>query len=141
MMSKEPTSPQVIVDPSWQVSGPSTGLLITGILGVVFDFTLLIAEIIGTSLSTFWEEEIPDRYEQFAEGVFGMGMAIVGLVLSAFVIYAALKMKELNQWSICVAASIIAIIPCLSPCCLVGLPIGIWCLVVLMRPEVRSAFK
>jgi hypothetical protein len=38
------------------------------------------------------------------------------------------------------AASIIAMIPCVSPCCLLGLPIGIWALVVLMKPEVKSAF-
>ena len=38
-------------------------------------------------------------------------------------------------------ASILAMIPCLSPCCLIGLPIGIWALVILMKPEVKAAFK
>jgi hypothetical protein len=31
-------------------------------------------------------------------------------------------------------------VPCISPCCLVGLPIGIWALVVLNKPEVKSSF-
>jgi hypothetical protein len=31
-------------------------------------------------------------------------------------------------------------IPCISPCCLLGLPIGIWALVVLLKPEVKAAF-
>ena len=38
-------------------------------------------------------------------------------------------------------ATIIAMVPCISPCCLVGLPIGIWALVVLMKPEVKAAFR
>ena len=37
-------------------------------------------------------------------------------------------------------ASILAVVPCVSPCCLVGLPIGIWALVVLSKPEVKSQF-
>jgi len=40
-----------------------------------------------------------------------------------------------------VAASIIAMIPCVSPCCCLGLPFGIWALVVLARPAVKSAFQ
>ena len=31
-------------------------------------------------------------------------------------------------------------VPCISPCCLVGLPIGIWALVVLNKPEVKGSF-
>jgi len=39
-----------------------------------------------------------------------------------------------------VVASILAMVPCISPCCLLGIPIGIWALVVLMKPEVQQAF-
>jgi hypothetical protein len=49
-------------------------------------------------------------------------------------------MKKLESYGLAMAASIIAMIPCVSPCCLLGLPIGIWALVVLMKPEVKSAF-
>jgi hypothetical protein len=27
-----------------------------------------------------------------------------------------------------------------SPCCFIGLPIGIWALIVLAKPEVKAAF-
>jgi hypothetical protein len=39
-----------------------------------------------------------------------------------------------------VVTSIVAMVPCLGPCCIVGIPIGIWALVVLMKPEVKAAF-
>ena len=83
----------------------------------------------------------PEKLEEFYQGTFAFGFAFVGLIFDAFVIYAALKMKELTQWSIAVAASILAMVPCISPCCIIGLPVGIWCLVVLMRPEVKAAFS
>lgn len=38
-------------------------------------------------------------------------------------------------------AAILAMIPCVSPCCLLGLPLGIWALIVLLKPEVKAAFQ
>ena len=32
-------------------------------------------------------------------------------------------------------------VPCISPCCLLGLPFGIWALSVLNKPHVQAAFK
>ena len=59
---------------------------------------------------------------------------------AAFILFGALKMKKLESYGLAMAASIIAMIPCFSPCCLLGLPIGIWAVVVLSKPEVKSAF-
>jgi hypothetical protein len=142
-MSKEQIPPSMVVEPSRQVLGPSTGLLVAGILGAILEVTFLFIEIIGTSMEAFWkwEDEIPRRYADILEGGFWITSSFVGILVAAFIIYASLKMKDLKQWGICVTASILAMIPCISPCCIVGLPIGIWCLVVLMRPEVKNAFS
>jgi hypothetical protein len=37
-------------------------------------------------------------------------------------------------------AAILALVPCTSPCCLAGIPAGIWALVVLAKPEVKAGF-
>ncbi|MGB2763451.1 MAG: hypothetical protein WBC02_12090 [Candidatus Aminicenantaceae bacterium] len=135
-------------DASKQVSGPSVGLLVTGIIGAFFSFLGLILSFFGTGFFTIWRDKVGEKYfgkedfvEGFFEGVAGVASSIVGILVAAFIIYAALKMKELNQWGLCVAASVLAMIPCISPCCILGLPIGIWCLVILMRPEVKEAFS
>jgi hypothetical protein len=52
-----------------------------------------------------------------------------------------LKMKRLESHGLAVTASILAMLPCTSPCCIIGLPLGIWALVVLSKPEVKSAFR
>ena len=59
---------------------------------------------------------------------------------SAFVFYGALQMRAVRNYGICMAAAIAACIPCLSPCCLFGIPFGIWALVQLNKPEVRAGF-
>ena len=131
-----PTTP----DAARQVSGPSTGLLITGIVGAIFSLATFFSLIIGVSLTAVGWEDIPEEYSEIWEGAAGMGSAFVGILVAAFIIYASIKMKELNQWGLAMAASILAMIPCISPCCIIGLPIGIWCLVVLTKPEVKAAF-
>jgi hypothetical protein len=127
-------------DASRQVSGPATGLLVTGIIGAFFAGLGLIASIVGMGIAPFIREEIPERYAEFWEGSMGAASSIVGIAVAAFIIFAALKMKELRQWELSLAASIVAMIPCISPCCILGLPIGIWALVVLLRPEIKEAF-
>ncbi len=123
-----------------QVSAPSVGLLITGILGGVLSFMGLIASLFETGIESIKTHDFFGGYARIAEGAAGVAFCFVGLLVAGFIIYASLKMKELTQWSLCIAASIIAMIPCISPCCIVGLPIGIWCLVVLTKPEVKTAF-
>ena len=64
----------------------------------------------------------------------------VALMVAAVIIMGALKMKKLESHGFAMTASILSMIPCLSSCCLIGLPVGIWCMIVLMKPEVKSAF-
>ena len=109
-----------------QVKGPAIGLLVTGILNWV---TLTASAIVMGWIATS------------AQGPPRVVMLIV--LVSAFVcgilmILAALKMKRLQAYGLAVAASILAII--VSPSNLIGLPIGIWALVVLSQREVRAAF-
>ena len=74
-------------------------------------------------------------------GGIGVVSAAIGLLIAGLIIYASMEMKKLKQWGLAVAASILAMVPCISPCCIIGLPIGIWALVVLMKDEVKAAFR
>ena len=66
-------------------------------------------------------------------------VVLISLIPGVFTIFAALKMKRLQAHGLAIAASILAIITSPSSC-LIGLPIGIWALVVLSQREVRAAF-
>jgi hypothetical protein len=68
-------------------------------------------------------------------------LTAIGVIGSLFVVYAMLEMRKLRRFPIAVTGTILAMVPYLSLCCLFGLPIGIWGLVVLFNPDVRAAFK
>ncbi len=59
--------------------------------------------------------------------------------LGGTVVMGAYKMKTLESIGYARAAAIAAMLPC-SVCCLLGLPFGIWALVVLNNPDVQDAF-
>ena len=50
------------------------------------------------------------------------------------------ELLSLQSWPMALAASVVAMLPCLSPCCCLGLPIGIWSLVVLLDNNVKASF-
>jgi hypothetical protein len=73
-------------------------------------------------------------------GGVGIALNVLGLAVSGLIIFASGKLRRLQSYGMVMAATIISMVPCLSPCCCVGLPVGVWILIVLMKPEVKSAF-
>jgi hypothetical protein len=127
------------------VSGPATGLLITGIICAITAVLSLLSNAFGWGTQGFGQGggDMPPQFEQWARmsaGPMGMFFNVVGIALSGLIIFASTKMRKLESYGLVMAATIIAMVPCISPCCCVGLPIGIWVLVVLNKPEVKSAF-
>jgi hypothetical protein len=67
------------------------------------------------------------------------GVALSG-VFGLLIIAGGIKLMGLSGSALPVTGSILAMIPCTSSCCcLIGLPAGIWALVVLSRPDVKAA--
>src|SRR5262245_4034944 len=59
---------------------------------------------------------------------------------SCYVLYGAYLMKQLSSLGHAKAAAIVACIPCVGPCCLLGIPFGAWALTVLGQEEVAKSF-
>jgi hypothetical protein len=65
---------------------------------------------------------------------------IVNILCAAIVLIGGIKMLQLSGPALPTISAILAMIPCtVSCCCILGLPVGIWALVVLYRPDVRTA--
>lgn len=137
-----PGAPPTAANAAQQVQGPAIGLLITAAIGILFALFGLLANLLGFGMSGLDSlgGGYGDQYWSMWSGGMGMAMSIVGLAVWGFVVWAALKMKALEQWIPAIVASVVAMIPC-SCACLLGLPIGIWSLVVLLKPDVKTAFK
>jgi hypothetical protein len=121
------------------VKGPATGLIVTAVLGAIGQIVGIIFNLAGASFMP--RHQMPsDAWINMMSGTAGVIGGVIGILLSVLIFIGAMKMKKLESHGLAVAASIVAMIPCISPCCLLGLPIGIWAAVVLFKPEVKSAF-
>ena len=128
-----------------QVSAPAILLMVTAGLGVVMSLVGLAQAVMGGNQlpPELFNDPNFEKYRPFLQGAQSVGgfSNVITLLLSGLTFFGALKMKNLENFGLSMAASIIAIIPCFGPCCCIGIPVGIWSLVVLNKPEVKSAFR
>ncbi len=130
----EPQRPEVAplagasaVESAWrQVKGPGNGLVITAILNwMAIPLISLVALALLRLKGPHYSAPL-------------VIIPLAALVLSSIMLVAGLMMKRLAGYGLAIAGAILAIL--VAPGNLVGLPIGIWALVVLSRREVREAF-
>ena len=81
----------------------------------------------------------PRRPDDFTGVIISFGGAGVLLVVKGLISLGAVQMARMRMYPIAMAAAILQIVPC-SPCWIVDTPIGVWALIILVRPEVREAF-
>ena len=109
-----------------EARGPAGGLMLVGLLGAGFWFVLATFLIASSRISD----------SEFFVGAGGFGASVVA---ECFLVFSGLKLRNLQAYELCVAASILVILP-LSPAALLGIPIGIWCLRTLHRADIKAAF-
>jgi hypothetical protein len=129
------------------VSGPSIGLMITGGLSILVGLYNLAQGALGAAVPAPPElQQDADAMKIFEiiRSLTGVTAIVFGLIQAAvggLIIFGGIKMQSLESYGLAMTSSILSMIPCLSGCCLVGLPLGIWSIVVLSKPEVKSAFR
>jgi hypothetical protein len=136
---------------------PATLLIITGallLIAVVLAFIRLpgqpaemdkaIADIeankdIPADQKDMWKKIFTSAKEFFESPMAPVSYALSG-VFGLLILVGGVKLMNLSGTGLPITASILAMIPCTSSCCcLIGLPAGIWALIVLNRPDVRAA--
>jgi hypothetical protein len=124
------------------------GLLVTGLLAAAMSVLGLFIRVLALMGKFSLRDFLPPMPElgpaiQQAEASlrqpFGLFTDVVGLAVFVLVIIGALRMKALRSYGLAFGISILAMLPC-QCCCVLGLPFGIWALVVLSKPEVKSQF-
>jgi hypothetical protein len=127
-----------------RVKGPAIGLIVIGAIGALMCLAGIFAQ--GAMESLYKAAHVPDEtlrqmQEMRAGMLFNVIVALIGVAGSAFVIYGGVQMMNLRGRTMAIVASILVMIPCFtSCCCIVGIPVGIWALVVLFNDEVKAAF-
>lgn len=120
--------------------GPAIGLYITG--GLWFLWTMV------TAVMAFLNPQMrpkapPGANEAFVAGQMGGFYAVtIGLPLIAlFIVAGAFCLHMRRMYAMAMLACILASIPCCSPAFILGMPFGIWGIVVLANEDVKRSFE
>ena len=124
------------------VAGPAMALIIVSsiwlvliTMGIAFNIFLLASGMVDQMVQP--GGGITKEMQVTLRLVFAVCIGIANGV----VLYGAIQMRKLENLSLARMSAIISVIPCCGPCYLIGIPFGIWALVVLGKPEVKSAFR
>jgi len=108
----------------------------------VFDIVVRIYNLQSGAMLGIADPNAPGVKEGFMIGMYGtMVVDVLGLVLQAVVILGAYNLLMLKNRSLAYAANVISCIPCISACCVIGIPIGIWGLVTMNDAAVKPHFE
>jgi hypothetical protein len=136
MADSEPVAP---IDPQSAVNLPAISLMVLGGLGVALSLLAAVVNFLGGGMGAMAGgrgEQIP----AFLSGTVGGLINLAACALYALLFYGAYQMKTLKSYPLAMTGAIAAMLPC-SCCCVIGLPIGIWAIVVLLKPAVKQAFE
>ena len=111
-------------------------LMVFTVIGILMQVVSLVLNILGTGMSVANNSEA----SQLMSGAMGIVMNIVGLLAGGFCIFAFLKMMKLESRPMAFTAVIFSMLPCLGSCWCVNLWVGIWALIVLSDPNVKTSF-
>ena len=125
------------------VAPPAICLLIAGILGIVVN-AFQMAMPLFMKPEDMIKPDTPPFMQELLKSSTGAQAVIGGLIfatVSILVVFAAIQMLRMRTWGFALAGSIIAMINIGNCCCLLGLPFGIWSIIILSRQDVKSAFE
>lgn len=123
-----------------RVGGPALALMIFAGIGVGLQAISILFDRLWAGVGAAVAEDQQQQALQLMSGGMVLVFGAIGLAVGGLIFYGATQMRNLQNWGLSMAASVLAIVPCVSPCCLLGLPIGIWCLVVLNDAQVKRSF-
>ena len=137
-----------------RIKVPAVALMAASILNIILALWSLIEMVFSKpdlqQINSALQQLDNPQIEQFAQkiihlmyGPLGIVNILIELAMSVLILVGAKKMKSLQSYQFSLAAAGLSLVPCLTPCSgfLLGLAFGIWALVVLRRPDVKSHFS
>ena len=78
-----------------------------------------------------------DVFAKFMSGPFGIAQYLFQILISILIFIGAFKMLKLQSYEFAYAAGVLAVIPCITPCCgwILGLIFGIWAMIALGKAK------
>ena len=124
---------------------PSLLLIIFGSLNVLFAIYGLVAGGMNKAqmAQLLNDPNMPQQAKDLIAMMAGAGskvFGLLGMVIAGLMVFGGVQMRNLKSYGLAMTACILGMLPCTN-CCCVTLPIGIWALTILMKPEIKSSFS
>ena len=119
---------------------PSILIMVCGGLGIVMGLFGLVSSGANPAMAQMARDPKFAQLMALQTGPMHYVTALLGFAVSGFLIFGGMKMRNLQGYGLAMGAAIAAMIPC-GGCCCIGLPVGIWALITLMKPEIKSQFQ
>ena len=123
-----------------RVTPPAIALLVVGVLGIAVSL-FNVAYAFGEPVADPNAPALVQEMQKGSKGPLAIGVQMVFVLVNGLIIFGSVQMLRLRMWGLAMAASIVAMLNFGTFCCVLGLPIGIWSLVILMLPEVKGGFQ
>lgn len=107
-----------------------------GLIASLYNFGFSFTEPVIDPNAPEWLQEI----QRNATGMTTTVIQGVFIVINLLIIFGAAQMMRMRTWGLAVAVSVLSMLNCGTFCCVLGLPFGIWSIIVLMSPDVKLAF-
>ena len=123
-----------------KLMAPAIGLLITGLLGIGFTIASIFLAFgppppIDPNAPPFLQE-----FQKGANGPQAVAIQSIFIFVNIFILFGAAQMMRQKMRGVGIAAAVVAMLNFGNCCCLLGIPIGVWSLIILMQADVKAAF-
>lgn len=127
------------------LKGPAIGLIVV----CCIDFFFALIQIARHNAMIQLYSSMPQFQDPQMQKMLQMTAGPIGYITFGFqilvtlvVLLGAIKMLSLKSYTFAFVAAILAVIPCITPCCgILTLPFGIWALIVLNKADVKRCFE
>lgn len=123
-----------------KVAGPAMALIVVSaislvllVLALLFDVWFLLS---GHAAAAAARRGTSEESAVVVRIVWSLAM----LANNVGILFGAVQMRGLQSLAFSRIACVLALIPCLGPCFIIGVPFGIWGLIALSDPKVKRGF-
>jgi len=123
------------------VNAPAIGLLAVSAIWLLMLVMILAANLYIAARGIAQPTPAPRVMSETAMTIVQIALEASMLAVNGIIFFSGLTMRQLKNYQLARIGAALAIIPCLGPCYILGIPFGIWALVVLHKPGVKELFK
>jgi len=123
-----------------KIMAPAVGLIVCGTLGLLFSiFNMVTAMAFPMAVDPNAPPFIQEM-QRHSSGSVATTVQAAFVVVNLVIIFGGVQMARCASYGTAMTATILAMLNFGTCCCVIGIPIGIWSLVILLQPDVKGVF-